>query len=203
MNVSEAETTKPRLRIVLSEYGKQTGKKLESNQEIREVTIQNKDGTISWAELELDKHHWTNEDDELAKKLRESKTGIEIDALLKGGLRIKASSSVGHVAFSNFDLVILPKFDNLTSEKESPLATLLGYAFDIGNLKIIGKQLSPSAYFAEILIHWLLEEARGIQRRGPFQQYRKEHKDLSIIRGKIDMNTWVRRGGISSGKLPC
>lgn len=166
----------------------------------------------NWAELGLENERRLNEPDrELAETLKPLK--IEVDELNRG-LYVKADSWVGHAAFDSFDLVILPKFEqlvqrknktygNVENEKHSPLAALLAYAFDFDQLRPVGFQLSPEAYFAEILVHWLLEEIRNIRRRGPFQRYHKEHRDLSVLRGKIDLKTYLRRGGVPSETMPC
>ena len=197
--MNNSEDVPRRLRIVLSEYGSSvTTESLKSD----EVTSEN--GVVSWEKL-AGFDGLTEEDHQLVKTLREAGTKIEILELKKGGLRIKADTFVGHVAFGTFDLIIRPKFDHLATcrGKESLLATLLRYAFNLGDVKIIGKQISPETSFADILIHWLLGEVRNIQRRGLFQQYRKERRDLSVIRGKIDLKTWLRRGGIPSERMPC
>ena len=205
MSVSEADTTQ-RLRIVLSEYGNAV-KPEHLNATEGEVTVE-KGGVVRLETLKrfgLDVPYLTDTDSEHVETLK-NQTGIEIDELANGNLRIRANSHVGHIAFNKFDLVIYPKFECLAKQQEkkfSPLAALIYYAFNLGNLKEVGVLMSPQTFFAEILIKWLLEEAWGIQRRGPFQKYRKEHKDLSIIRGKIDMKTWLRRGGIPSEKMPC
>jgi len=191
--MTNSEVIPSRKRVVLSEYGKPI-KTLKNN----EVTVSD-NGVVS-----PDGENFlalNDEDRRLVKTLWDAGTKIEI-LELQAGLRIKADSRVGHVAFSNFDLVIRPKFDNLTKH-DDPLATLLAYAFNLNNLKIVGEQHSPETDFAEILIHWLLGAVRNIQRRGLFQQYRKERRDLSVIRGKIDLKTWMRRRGIPSETMPC
>ena len=195
-----SESSTKRLRVVLSEYGKPvaTEQLEEDKNEDNAITV-SKGGIISGKEFGQDR--WTDKDDKLAKELKNA-TGIEIDALRNGNLRIKANAHVGHVAFSNFDLVIYPKFDYLIKQ-EGPFATLVRYAFGFEDLKCISEQDSPETFFADILIYWLREAAWNIQRRGPFQMYRKERKDLSIIRGKIDTKMWLRRGGIPSETMPC
>ena len=163
-----------------------------------------KSDAMTWETLRLENCRLSSEDCRLADHLRKERIIAAIDEL-RDGLRIKANSFVGHVAFSTFDLVIRPKFDHLaTSEgKANPLATLLAYAFGFDDLKPVGEQISSEVYFAEILIHWLIGEIHSIQRRGLFQQYRRERRDLSVIRGKIDLKTWLRRGGIPSERMPC
>jgi 5-methylcytosine-specific restriction endonuclease McrBC regulatory subunit McrC len=198
--VNNSEVLPKRLRIVLSEYGNPIEQKHLKTDE-GEVTAL-KGGIVLRGTIDQHNLCWNTEDEELAETLK-SVTGIEIDALRNGNLRIKANSHVGHVAFSTFDLVILPKFDHLVDTQESPLLTLLAYAFNLDNLKIVGTQISPAAYFAEILIHWFLKEVHNIQRRGLCQQYLRERRDLSVIRGKIDLKTWLRRGGIPSERMPC
>jgi len=182
MSVSEAVHSQGRERIELSEYAQREKK--------------------SWRDLGLPEERLSKEDHDLVAKLRG--IGIIID-ILSGGIQFTTNSFVGHVAFSTFDLVIRPKFEPLTTTdgKDSPLAALLAYAFGFDKLRQIGNQIAPETFFAEILIHWLLEEIRSIQRRGLFQQYRKERRDLSIIRGKFDVKTWLRRGGIPSETMPC
>ena len=154
-----------------------------------------------WEDIGLgEKRPLSSEDCELEEKLR--KAGIvEINTLNNGkGVRIKAYSYVGSVSFSTFDLQIRPKFEQINDQT---LATLLAYAFGFDDLKKFDEQDSNDPFFVDILIHWLLEIVYTIQRRGLFQQYRKERRDLSVIRGKIDLKTWMRRGMIPSEKMPC
>ena len=207
MNIPESIRRQERLRIVLSEYGKPV-----ESPAIGQVTVSD-DGFVSWEQLGFDKSPLIDNDYELIENLWNDKTKIKIVEITEtvnrkrqNGLHIRANSHVGHVAFDTFDLVILPKFDNLaevSTEKNPSLATLLAYAFNLNDLKVVGEQLSPTAHFAEILIRWLLNEIHSIQRRGVFQQYRRERRDLPIIRGKIDIKTWMRRGCIPSERMPC
>lgn len=192
--MSNSEVISPRKRIVLSEYGQSVATELLKSDEVT-----SKNGIVYIDELD-------DEDHQLANNIRDAGTKIEILELKKGGIQIKANSRVGHVAFKNFDLVIRPKFEYLARQqdpKRSPLATLLAYAFDFEDINRIGEQISLETYFADILIHGLLEKIRDLQCRGLFQQYRKEYRDLSVIRGKIDLKTWLRRGGIPSETMPC
>ena len=158
----------------------------------------------SWEKLKLGIEKRLSDRDRQIAETLEKRAKIEI-LELREGIRIKTNSRVGHVAFDAFDLVVRPKFDclDVMPEGESPLAVLLAYAFDWNHLKKVGYQISSEVYFAEILIHGLLEEARNIRHRGPFQQYHKERKDLSVLRGKIDLATWLQRGGIPSATMPC
>ena len=201
LNVSEGTS---KLRIVLSEYGKPV-----ATESLKSGEVTSEDGIVSWKRQDTTKQakpDWTEKDYGTAKALQ-SVTGIEVDALRNGNLRIKGNALVGHIAFENFDLVILPKFVPLrtTDGKESPLATLLLYAYNFEHLKdkIVGEQRSLDTLFSEILIHCLCEEIHAIQRRGLFRHYRQERRDLSVIRGKIDIKTWLLRGGIPSETMPC
>lgn len=130
----------------------------------------------------------------LLPKLR--KAGIDIDELVDG-IRVRTKSFVGHVTLDTFDLLIHPKL------KRAPLYELFRYGFELKQIHVLGKQAAADKHFEEILIAELVEEVRSIQRRGPVQQYRKERKDLTEIRGQIDQAVWLRRGGIPSETMPC
>lgn len=161
--------------------------------------------TKSWETLGLESRRRLSDNDRrLAQSLRDIGTKIEILELPEG-VCVKANSRVGHVAFDGFELVVLPKFEALAREERnwSPLAVLLAYAFGLKDLRIVGMRYSPKTFFADILVQWLLEETRNIQRRGLFQQYRKQRKDLSVLRGKIDFTTWLRRGAVPAETMPC
>lgn len=133
-------------------------------------------------------------DRRLLPRLR--KAGIVIDELATG-LRIRTKSFVGRVTLDAFDLLVHPKLEG------TPLYELFRYAFNLKQLHPLGKQVATDKFFEEILIAELLGEAREIQRRGAFQQYRKEHKNLTELRGRIDRTAWLRRGGVASETLPC
>lgn len=145
-----------------------------------------------------------DEDRAIVEQLRNLKTGIEI-LQLRDDVRISVRSRVGHVGFRDFDLVIWPKFAPLKdgNVKENPLALLLQYAFEWKHLKRFGKRLTPDVFFADILVHELVETAREIQRRGPFQEYRKERRELSDLRGRLDFPACLKHAGIPSATLPC
>lgn len=133
-------------------------------------------------------------DCDLLPRLRQA--GIVIDEL-SDGIRIQTKSFVGRVTLDAFDLVIEPKL------KGMPLYESFRYAFDLNQLHTLGKQITTKTSFVEILIAELIGEVRDIQRRGPFQQYQKERKELVDLRGQIDQAAWLRRGGMASETLPC
>jgi len=114
MNIPESIRRQERLRIVLSEYGKPV-----ESPAIGQVTVSD-DGFVLWEQLGFDKSPLIDNDYELIEKLWNDKTKTKIVEITEtvnrkrqNGLRIRANSHVGHVAFDTFDLVILPKFDNL------------------------------------------------------------------------------------------
>lgn len=161
----------------------------------------------TWDELGLGiQRRLSDEDRRLSQTLRNIDARIEI-LELPDGVSVKANSRVGHVAFDAFDLVVLPKFEHLVHEEGtwSPLAALLAYAFDLTDWKkkFVGLRRSPETFFADLLVYWLLEETKSIQRRGLFQRYGKERNNLSMMRGKVDFTTWFRQGALPSERMPC
>ncbi len=80
-----------------------------------------------------------------------------------------------------------------------PLLALFRYGYRFSNLHLFEKHSLRLADYAlrDILIVQLIGEVRSLLRRGLFQRYVKEKKELSSLRGRIDINALARRRGIT------
>lgn len=118
---------------------------------------------------------------------------------LRQGLRITANSHVGSIRLGDLQLKVRPKITGM------PLYRLLKYAYDLRDLKLLGRashDLETSS-FQDLLIHHLCAEGEELLRRGLNRDYLRLKGDLQFPRGRIDLNRLAAQAGVSGGTLPC
>jgi 5-methylcytosine-specific restriction endonuclease McrBC regulatory subunit McrC len=109
---------------------------------------------------------------------------------------ISAKQYIGKICFGNYEITIRPKI------KINDLAVLFFYAFNLDNLSRFDNLNIFCKDFADLLVCALLQEVQSIQRRGVFQQYIRQRKEISMLRGGIDIPKVVNRVGLTSATLP-
>lgn len=123
---------------------------------------------------------------------------LEILELVRG-LAIQTHSFVGNVMLGPVQLVIHPKLTGL------PLLNLLRYAYHLRDLAILPESdyAIGAATFQDLLIAQLAAEVEEVLARGLHREYERTAEPLSSPRGRLDFQTYARRGGIAAAALPC
>lgn len=141
------------------------------------------------------------EDDAEVRKIARdlSKSGRISISELRQGLSLEASSYVGRIMLGNIQITIHPKIIGM------PLLRLLRYAYGLRNLDIYheAKYSSEDQAFQELLINQLVAEVNELVARGLHSRYMRTDHDLVSPRGKIDIQSIARQGGIVKSSLPC
>lgn len=118
---------------------------------------------------------------------------------LTNGLRIRAKQFVGRIKIGNFQITIRPKISNLS------LLRLMRYAYNFRDLKpdFSASYNTESDTFHDILIWQLLKEADELIARGLHRKYVRRDEELSIPKGRINIQTIATKAGIVNSRLPC
>lgn len=117
---------------------------------------------------------------------------------LREGIAIRSTSHVGRIQLGDLQITIRPKL-NL-----NVLRTLLRYAYNLRDLRLIGDadlNAEPDA-FQDILIEQLVAEASELIARGLHRQYRRVDETLSLPKGRIDLQSLAKRGGMTEAGIP-
>lgn len=132
----------------------------------------------------------------LARELSESNR-LEVTEL-RSGLRLESQAFVGTVRVGTVTVVIQPKID------DSPLTTLLRYAYGLGDLALF----SPAAVtttpmgFQDLFVHQLHREVARLTARGLHRDYEAVHGDLASPRGRIVFGAYPRNAASAAATLP-
>jgi 5-methylcytosine-specific restriction enzyme subunit McrC len=134
---------------------------------------------------------------ELAKSLTSSGT-LKIHEL-RNGIEISSRSHVGRLTLGNLCITIEPKIPG------PHLLSLFRYAYDLRNLHLYlptGYKIGDSL-FPDLLIAQLLTEVRELLSRGLCRRYEPTDEDLVCPRGRLNILSLARVGGVIKGSLPC
>lgn len=139
-------------------------------------------------------------DDQRARIDAEALTaaGILEIAELRHGLSVRSTSFVGRVQLGDLQITIQPKI------KLDVLLTLFRYAYNLRDLRLMtdsNLDLEPEA-FQDILIEQLIAEVHELLARGLRRQYKQVAADLSIPKGRINLQQLARQGGVMDTELP-
>ena len=140
-------------------------------------------------------------DDEAARLLAESlsRAGrLEITEL-RTGIAISASSFVGRVQIGPLRITVKPKIDAL------PLLGLLRYAYGLRDLNLHADIdfYTKQHGFSDLLVWQLMAEVTELVTRGLHREYVRIEESLASPRGRLDIQRYVRRAGVSTAVLPC
>lgn len=118
---------------------------------------------------------------------------------LTNGLRIQAKQFVGRIKIGNFQITIRPKISN------ARLSRLMRYAYSFRDLKPYPSATydTESDTFHDILIWQLLKEADELIARGLHRKYVRRDDDLSIPKGRINIQAIATKVGTVDSRLPC
>jgi 5-methylcytosine-specific restriction enzyme subunit McrC len=118
---------------------------------------------------------------------------------LTNGLRIRAKQFVGRIKIGNFQITIRPKISN------ARLSHLMRYAYGFRDLEPYPTAAydTESDTFHDILIWQLLKEADELIARGLHRKYVRRDEELSIPKGRINIQTIATKAGTVTTKLPC
>jgi len=141
-------------------------------------------------------------DREQATQLGSGGAGKLIIDELRHGLRVKASSWVGVVRFSNFEVQVRPKF----AEENLDLVRLIAYAGGLDSFKRfrIPHNLPQKGHSLFDLVALLFAEAcERLLKRGLLSDYKQLEEDLPVLRGRLlPLQQAVRRLGLLN-RLEC
>lgn len=155
-----------------------------------------------WDQTLIDKKDvgdWSLANDKLAQAVVGSlKDKLDIRPALNG-LSIEATSYVGRVVVGPITITVQPKL------AAAPLAQLLRYAYRLRDIATFDGTSAPSAKygFHDILIGLLTGEVEELLHRGLARRYVSLAHSLTSPRGQIDVNAFVRQGGVRAARLPC
>lgn len=115
------------------------------------------------------------------------------------GLRIRAKQFVGRIKIGNFQITIRPKISN------ARLSHLMRYAYGFRNLEPYPTAAYDTASdtFHDILIWQLLKEADELTARGLHRKYVRRDEELSIPKGRINIQAIATKAGTVTTRLPC
>jgi 5-methylcytosine-specific restriction endonuclease McrBC regulatory subunit McrC len=137
-----------------------------------------------------------NQARQIARQLSESDV-LHITEL-RDGISIRSMSHVGRIQLGDLQITIRPKI------KLNVLLTLFRYAYNLRDLRIISDadlNAEPDA-FQDILIEQLVAEASELIARGLHRQYQRTDENLSVPKGRIDVQSLARRGGMIAANIP-
>lgn len=159
--------------LSLSEYSTASPTKLDSVDDETLEQTENK----SLEEFEL-----TPEDKKLQTYLH--KRGILVIRELKKGLEISATSYIGVAQFSNFAVVVLPKF----LMKSENLPKLIEYAYDLEDIIIPESEIKfedTKNQLIEIIISSFVKKCQQLLRQGLIKSYVTHEDNIPYLRGKL------------------
>lgn len=113
-------------------------------------------------------------------------------------VRIEATSYVGHVQIGPLRISVQPKL------RGAPLQRLLRYAYGLRNLELFDtvEQGIAEDSLLELLVHQLAVEVDELLARGLHRAYARRQESLPSPRGRLDLQRYVRQGGIALAALP-
>jgi 5-methylcytosine-specific restriction enzyme subunit McrC len=117
----------------------------------------------------------------------------------RDGIEIRSTSYVGLLEFDCLRIVITPKIDAM------PLTLLLRYTYGIGKLSLLERTEIPLSQdgIQDLLISILASEVEQLLRQGLSRRYVRQAGKLESPRGRIDISSIARSGGIHEPRLPC
>lgn len=115
------------------------------------------------------------------------------------GLSIETTSFVGRIKIGQLHLTIQPKI------KMHPLLNLLRYAYGLRDLMLHNttQQSIADSTFQDILILQFIVEVRELWLRGLRKEYHQKSDSLSTLRGRVDLQQIVRKGGLHHATINC
>lgn len=115
------------------------------------------------------------------------------------GLEINTTSFVGRVDVGPLRIAIRPKLPAM------PLACLLRYAYRLRNLSILRETRAPTTRhgFQDLLVAMLTSEVEELVYRGLARRYVPLSERRENPRGRILIDQFIRRGGLTEARLPC
>lgn len=137
-----------------------------------------------------------NQARQIARKLSESDV-LHITEM-RDGIAIRSTSHVGRIQLGDLQITIQPKL------KLNVFLTLFRYAYNLRDLRIVSDTeltAEPDA-FQDILIEQLAAEASELIARGLHRQYRRTDENLSVPKGRIDLHSIAKRGGMIEASIP-
>lgn len=151
-----------------------------------------------WSEQFLDGVFFKDDMERKAAQELTERGIVEILEMRKGIL-IKSRSYVGRVAFGDFQIQITPKLHGM------PLITLLQYTYGIQKLKLFHHADFGvgDLNFFDLLIYTLYSYAENLLNRGFIKGYTVFEKELTCVKGRIDISRIAGRGGTIAATLPC
>lgn len=159
--------------ISLSEYSTVSPTRIDSVDDEKFEQEENK----SLEEFEL-----TPEDQKLKNYLQ--KRRILTIRELKKGLEISTTSYIGVAQFSNFGVVVLPKF----LMKPENLPKLIEYAYDLEDIIIPESEIKfedTKNQLIEIIISSFVKKCQQILRQGLIKSYVTHEDNIPYLRGKL------------------
>ena len=124
--------------------------------------------------------------------------GILEIAELRQGVSVRSTSFVGRVQLGDLQITVQPKI------KLDVLLTLFRYAYNLRDLRLMTDSdldLEPEA-FQDILIGQLIAEVQELLARGLQRQYKQVAANLSIPKGRINLQQIARQGGVKDAEIP-
>ena len=122
--------------------------------------------------------------EDIALKNYLGKEGILTILELKKGLQITASSHIGIAQFSNFSVIVSPKF----SVKYSSLSKLIEYSYDLEDLIIPESEIkfkNTKNILIEIIISSFLKQCQKLLDQGLVKSYVTYEENIPYLRGKL------------------
>ena len=113
---------------------------------------------------------------------------FEIRPVFEGGLRVRPCHYAGSISVGDRQLLIRPKVDDLRS-----LFHLLEYAYHLAVPlpETVGHEESADLF--EYLVRILVKQVEDIVRRGILRGYVEQEDDLTVLRGRFDLDTHFQR----------
>ena len=118
---------------------------------------------------------------------------------LRAGLSVETTSYVGRIRLGNIQITVHPKITG------APLVHLLRYAYGLRDLKTSNEVAFGGEHqaFQELLIHQLIKEVSELVARGLHRRYVRTDQILANPRGRIDLQSIAKQGGVIQATLPC
>lgn len=118
---------------------------------------------------------------------------------LRHGIELHSTSYVGTILLGDLRVNITPKLDF------DVLRTLFRYAYQLRDLHQFDQttHFTAPATFQDLLIQQLVAEVANLLSRGIHRQYQAVTEPLGALRGRIDLQQVVRRGGLPEARIPC
>ncbi|KKL53881.1 hypothetical protein LCGC14_2270990 [marine sediment metagenome] len=117
---------------------------------------------------------------------------------MKDGLYLKTRHYIGFLQLGDIKLIIRPKIEKFD------LMQLIVYVLNLQKIDLKNTSYNfDNMGFIDLLIIQLEREIRKFWRKGFLKSYELKGKNLSTIRGKLDIRNIVSQGGIRSAQIPC